>query len=286
MSIEIRVLTELQDLYAAVELQTVYWGTEVESLVPAQMMFTIVKSGGHVVGAFDGARIIGVLIGLMAADGSPAADYLKIYSKRMVVLPEYRSQGIAQRLKLKQRELAMEQGINRITWTFDPLLSVNAHFNIRKLGVFCREYLVDYYGNAPDDAGLTIMGMSDRLVCSWVPTAPGVMARENDSYSPLAIMDYLDAGALIANPTHDRINVPPEVMDFDDNNQWVLLEIPTQFRGLVNAMPDVARAWQTHTRDLFRWLIQDEEYVVVDFLYTEYEDRERAFYVLDRDAIA
>jgi len=282
MSIEIRALNELQDLYAAVDLQTVYWGTDVESLVPGQVMFTIVMSGGHVIAAYDGAKMIGVLIGFLAAYDQPAHEHLKIYSKRMVVLPEYRGQGIAQQLKLKQRELAMVQGINLVTWTFDPLLSVNAHFNIRKLGCISRAYIIDYYGSAPDDVGLTILGRSDRLLVSWIADAPGVVARVDGAFTEYGLAHYLDAGAVIVNPTPDRINPGEVVVEDFAEYATLLLEIPPQFRGLVNAMPDVARAWQAHTRTLFQQLMNQQGYIVTDFVFTQHAGRDRAFYVLER----
>jgi len=282
MSIEIRALTELGDLYAAVDLQTVYWGFDVESLVPAQMMFTIVKSGGHVVAAYDGEKMIGVLIGLFAADGIPAHKHLKIYSKRMVVLPEYRGQGIAQDLKLKQRELAMAQGVNLITWTFDPLLSVNAHFNIRKLGCICPTHILDYYCDAPDDVGLTILGVSDRLVATWIADAPNVVARDTGDYTERSLQDYLNSGALIINPMVDRINPPGRVVEDYTDYATLLMEIPPQFRGLVNAMPDTAKMWQEHTRDVFMRLMHEQRYIITDFIFTDFEGRKRAFYVLER----
>jgi len=52
----------------------------------------------------------------------------------VAVLPKYRNSNIAYRLKIAQRNFALKQGIKLMTWTFDPLQSINAYFNIRKLG--------------------------------------------------------------------------------------------------------------------------------------------------------
>lgn len=281
MTIRIATLHELHELYEAVDLQKIYWGTEVESLVPAQTMHTIVQAGGHVIAAYDGDRMVGVLIGFLAADGTPARDHLKFYSKRMVVLPEYRGQRIAERMKWRQRELALSQGVELITWTYDPLLSVNAHFNIRKLGCQGREYIVNYYGTNADNFGLATLGVSDRLVAEMWVHHPGVMARVNEDYAGPTLDDYADA--TLVNPSVDVNGVahPGEVGHA--LTPYVLLEIPTDFRGLVNALPDVARAWQAHNRELFKTWVEQNRYVVMDFLHIDYEGRRRAFYVLCAD---
>jgi predicted GNAT superfamily acetyltransferase len=78
---------------------------------------------------------------------------LQLFSKRMVVLPEYRGQGIGYRLKLAQRDFAIEQGIRLVVWTFDPMLAPNAHLNIRKLGVVCHTYYENYYGTSSEGGG-------------------------------------------------------------------------------------------------------------------------------------
>ena len=81
------------------------------------------------------------------------------------VLPEFRDLGIGRRLKLAQREDALARGISLIEWTFDPLQTKNAYFNICRLGAIARRYLTDVYGStsSPLHAGLP----TDRLVAEW-----------------------------------------------------------------------------------------------------------------------
>ena len=54
----VRLLHNLDDMHEAVELQKTYWGTDLESVVPAHMLFSLATSGGHVLAAFDGDKII------------------------------------------------------------------------------------------------------------------------------------------------------------------------------------------------------------------------------------
>ena len=93
-------------------------------------------------------------------DGRP---YL--HSHMAAVLPEFRDLGIGRRLKLVQREDALARGIPLIEWTFDPLQTKNAYFNICRLGAVARRYLTDVYGStsSPLHAGLP----TDRLVAEW-----------------------------------------------------------------------------------------------------------------------
>ncbi len=78
----------------------------------------------------------------------------------LAVRPAYR------KLKLAQRERALAKGIGRITWTFDPLQSLNAHFNFGKLGVVSDVYKVNLYG-AQTSSFLHRLG-TDRLWVNWL----------------------------------------------------------------------------------------------------------------------
>ena len=46
--------------------------------------------------------------------------------------------GIGYRMKLEQRRFVLKQGLDLIRWTFDPLQSRNALFNIENLCVIIR----------------------------------------------------------------------------------------------------------------------------------------------------
>ena len=49
-------------------------------------------------------------------------------------------------LKLRQREDALQRGIELIEWTFDPLEMKNAFFNMERLGAIVRRYVENQYG--------------------------------------------------------------------------------------------------------------------------------------------
>jgi predicted GNAT superfamily acetyltransferase len=281
--IHIRALRALDEMRAAVELQRTYWGDDLESVVPAHMLFTIASAGGHVLAAFDGDRMVGVLIGLLGTNTEdpdrPAMANLQIVSKRMVVLDQYRGQGIGYRLKLAQREAAIKQGVRLVTWTFDPLLASNAHLNIRKLGGISHRYLENYYGTSTE-GGLSTLGYSDRLLVEWWVTNRRVEERINGTRGDLTLRQYLDADTPIVNPTtaDEHLAQPAEAYGMPVGS-LVLVEIPVNFPLMVREEPALAQDWRLHIRELFQWLL-GRGYLVTDFLHELYEGRDRAFYLL------
>jgi predicted GNAT superfamily acetyltransferase len=279
----IRLLTTLDEMRAAVDLQKSYWGDDLESVVPAHMLFSLAKAGGHVLAAFDGDRMVGVLIGFLGTNieepDRPAMANLQIMSKRMVVLPEYRGHGVGYKLKKRQRELAIRQGVRLVTWTFDPLLATNAHLNVRKLGVICTHYARDYYGTN-DTGGLSKMGTSDRLIVEWWVTNRRVEERLSRSRKDITLQQYLDAATPLLNPTKlnaDGLPVPKDVNAISDGS-LILVEIPVDYEVLARQDIGLAKLWRGHIRDIMERLFA-LGYTVTDFVREQHENRDRAFYL-------
>lgn len=159
--ITIQRLRTPEEMKVCVDLQKTVWGFSDVDTVPHRMFVVAHRTGGQVVGAFDGERPIGFVLGFMAdRDGE-----MYIHSHMAAVLPEYQDRGIGRQLKLAQRDDALTRGVNLIEWTFDPLQIRNAHFNIMRLGATVREYLPNVYGqtSSPLHHGLP----TDRLVAQW-----------------------------------------------------------------------------------------------------------------------
>ncbi|HLH19985.1 MAG TPA: GNAT family N-acetyltransferase, partial [Bryobacteraceae bacterium] len=141
--IEYRQLFTLEEFTDVLNLQKVIWGFADVELLPLRFLVVVSKVGGHVFGAYDGARMIGFCFAIpgVKPDGHP---YL--HSHMLGVLPEYHNAGIGRRLKLMQRDEALARGIRLIEWTFDPLEVKNAFFNIERLGAIVRRYNENQYG--------------------------------------------------------------------------------------------------------------------------------------------
>jgi predicted GNAT superfamily acetyltransferase len=282
--IEIKPLYSLDEMRAAVDLQKVYWGDDLESVVPAHMLFSLANHGGHVLAAFDRDRMVGMLVGFLGTDPDeadrPAMANLQLVSKRMVVLPEYRNQGIGFRLKKVQRNTAIKQGVRLVTWTFDPLLAANAHLNIRKLGAISQKYHEDYYGTS-GEGGLATLGSSDRLLAEWWVTNRRVEERLHGNRGDLSLAQYLQADTTIINPTvysDDGALLPSDQVN-DPTGSLALLEIPVNYQALVHENVSLAHSWRAHVRVAFRRVLA-QGFIVTDFLHDKYQGRDRAFYLL------
>jgi predicted GNAT superfamily acetyltransferase len=159
--IEVRHLREHHELVEAVHLQQEIWGFSDIELLPVRLFVVATKVGGQAIGAFDGKRMVAFLIAIPGIrDGR---HYL--HSHMLGVRPEYRDRGLGRLLKLKQREEALQRGIDLIEWTFDPLELKNAFFNIERLGAIMRRFNPNQYGTTSSKlhGGLP----TDRLVSEW-----------------------------------------------------------------------------------------------------------------------
>lgn len=284
VEIAIKPLKDLDALQQIVSLQREYWGDDVESVVPAHMLFSLTQHGGHVLAAFDGNKVVGALIGFLGTSMDdprrPAMANLHIASKRMIVLPQYRGAGIGYRLKLAQRDIAITQGVRLVTWTFDPLLALNAHLNIRKLGAMSPQFLPDYYGTIIG-GNIVSNGSSDRLIAEWWVTNRRVEERLFGKRNDLTLEQYLLADTVILNPanfTDDGIPTPSDGLD-KPRSSLALLEIPTNFASFASANEILAKTWRRHIRGAFQ-AIFSEGFVVTDFIRSTYDGRDRAFYGL------
>lgn len=184
------------------------------------------------------------------------------------------------RLKLAQRDIALTQGVRLVTWTFDPLLAVNAHLNIRKLGGVASVYLHDHYGTDTTN-GLATLGSSDRLLVEWWVTHRRVDERLHGKRGDLTLAQYREANTPILNPTMITSDgaVLPGSRILEPDQSLALIEIPTGYAALVKGNPVLAQRWQAHTREAFDKMVR-YGFMVTDFLRESYEGRDRAFYLL------
>ena len=160
----IRDCETFEDFAQCINLQREVWQFVDLDITPLRSFIITRHSGGMTHGAFDPAGgLLGFAHALAAFDEKLKPYY---YSHMLAVQPQIQSAGIGARLKLAQRDRALETGVPFIKWTFDPLQSRNAHLNINKLGGVIREYKINYYGNASTSAlhrGLD----TDRVFVEW-----------------------------------------------------------------------------------------------------------------------
>jgi len=165
-AIEIRPLDAVAQVHEASRVLAEVWGGD-RSGMPPNLLQALAHSGNYAVGLYDGERMVGASVAFFAA---PAAR--SMHSHITGVLPGLQSQGLGRLLKQHQREWALARDVGHVTWTFDPLVARNAHFNLRVLGARATEYLVDHYG--PMDDGVNRGDETDRIMVSWALAAPPV----------------------------------------------------------------------------------------------------------------
>jgi predicted GNAT superfamily acetyltransferase len=281
-NVEIRTLTGLDELAEVEAIQRAVWDNP-STIIYRNALVNFSRNGALVLGAMEEGRIVGFLLSYLGIENQdsdrPAMANLKLVSQRMAVLPEYRDRGIGYALKLAQRDYAIKQGIRLITWTYDPLLSRNAHLNIHKLGAIVREYWRDYYGTAASPQ--VVLGSSDRFVVEWWVTGNRVEQRMSGKRGGLTLSQYTDANARVLNPTemvNDNFARPGNAI-FQPQGMVVLVEIPDDYNAIVKRDPDLARAWREHSRDVLVSTLTSG-YTVTDFVRGNYEGRMRSFYAL------
>ncbi len=162
MKYVIRPCRTREELARCVDLQREIWGYADLEVYPLRLFVNLRHIGGHVVGAFT-AR--GEMVGFVASLPAWRKGRQYFHSLSLGVLSSHENRGVGRALKLEQRRLALLAGVELIEWTFDPLRTKNAFFNIERLGAVCRRYVVDHYGAV--DSRLQGGLPSDRLVAEW-----------------------------------------------------------------------------------------------------------------------
>ena len=200
--IDIRHLDTLEEFAEVLRLQKLIWGFADVELLPIRFLVVVSKVGGHVLGAYDGDRMAGFCF---AIPGVKTGGCPYLHSHMLGVLPAYHNAGIGRRLKLRQREEALDRGIDLIEWTFDPLELKNAFFNIERLGAIVRRYSENQYGvtASPLHGGLP----TDRCIAEWWLKSPqvetvlsGRRARQDGAAERIAYP--ADIAAIRANDRH------------------------------------------------------------------------------------
>jgi predicted GNAT superfamily acetyltransferase len=157
---EIRVLDDATEMRRVATLFSQVWGSATPP-VGVELLRAVQHAGGYVVAAYADEQVVGGSFGFLGRhDGQPS-----LHSHITGVLPGVRHTGVGRAVKLHQRAWAADHGLAWVTWTFDPLVRRNAHFNIDVLGVRVHEYLVDFYG--PIDDAINAGDESDRLLVAW-----------------------------------------------------------------------------------------------------------------------
>lgn len=158
--IVVRSCSGLAEFATCIEIERAVWGSADVDVVPLPLFVVAAETGGQVLGAFAGDRMVGFTLAIAGVRGRKPF----LHSHMTAVLRPFRNQGAGRRLKLFQYQEALDRSIDLIEWTFDPLEIKNAYFNFR-LGAIVRRFIPNMYGitTSPLHGRLP----TDRLVAEW-----------------------------------------------------------------------------------------------------------------------
>ena len=269
--IEIRDFNSFSDYEACVDLQREVWEFPDRELVPAMHLIAMHHYGGTCIGAFDERSMVGFVVGLVGWREGEVFHH----SHMMGVLPDYRGRGLGETLKWTQRDRVMAQGMELITWTFDPLQSLNAKLNIIRLGVVASQYIVNLYGESesPLHGGIP----TDRFEVQWWLTSPRVVAVKKGHRPERSGWEEIPR----ANRTSEvdgGFRRCDDELRLDLEDEEILVESPADTTSMMVRARDLTLDWRVKTRLLFEGYFQ-RRYAVVDF----HEAEGRYYYRLEKE---
>jgi predicted GNAT superfamily acetyltransferase len=241
--LHLRRLETLAEYRECQSLQSRIWGPDDVGSVSPLVLLTAQENGGMAIGAFVSERLVGFVCSFL---GTTETGRLKQCSVLLAVAPEHRNGSVGFHLKAMQREIALAQGLDLITWTFDPLASVNARLNMNKLGCISSRYLPNCYGTF--SGGLNAGMATDRFLAEWwirdrrveecLRGAPPAAPAEAEPVNEVA--------------AHPATRLPyVRGVDLGRSAPALLVEAPPDIQAIKRADLGAARAWTDCFREIF-----------------------------------
>ncbi|UMG93223.1 GNAT family N-acetyltransferase [Nocardioides sp. TF02-7] len=215
-SVVVRAPRDTAEVRAVCDLLVEIWGRPGNPPVTPELLRAFGKTDNYVSGAFAGDRLVGACVGFHA--GPPRRT---LHSHIAGVAPGLVGRSVGFALKVHQRAWALARGVEAVEWTFDPLVSRNAYFNVVKLAARPMEYLTDFYGAMGD--AINAGDQTDRLLVRWLLDAPVVAAACS--------------------------GVPPEPPPRAGAPGVVRVAVPDDIESMRATDPVQARRWRARVRD-------------------------------------
>jgi predicted GNAT superfamily acetyltransferase len=231
-----------------VEILDGVWGKGPASL-PVHLVRALADNGNYVVGLQD-IDHADVLIGASVGFFSDPAT-LGLHSHITGIMPDQRGRHVGTALKLDQRAWALERGIQAITWTFDPLISRNAHFNLVRLGARADSYHKNFYGPMADIVNQN--DATDRIHVTWALADPWTAERT---------CPVVDETAHVVLEVGERAE--PVSHDLAAGADLVCVGVPRDIETIRQEAPSLAQWWRQAIGDTFGTLM-DRGYEITGF---------------------
>jgi chorismate synthase len=249
--IVVREIVGPSELRAVEDLQKEAWGIPDLDVVPVTQLVAAKAAGGVLLGAFDGDALIGFVYGFIGCE----RGHMTHHSHMLAVRPDYRNFSVGYKLKHAQRNFVSAQGITEITWTFDPLQSLNAYLNFNRLGVVSNRYLIDFYGT--DAASFLHRNGTDRLWVTWPLSSPRSEKGSRSEMDIGGVEPIIDVGERTAPKSRE--------LDYGTSGDHLSIEIPADISAIERQDPSLSAAWREATRFAFTDAFA-AGYVAVDYV--------------------
>ncbi len=249
--IELRVILDPDEIGDIIPVISSAWGMDSVGTLIKDIVSAMRYHGGVVIGAYDEEKMVGMHFSFPGYRNGK----VYLYSHMTGVVSGLKYSGIGYMLKMKQREWALENGYDLIAWTYDPIMSLNASFNLRKLGTISRCYINNFYGKMDDAINRGIP--TDRVVTEWWI---GKEKKSTGNYIPINSFS-----------SEYEYQFPPVA---DDLPAKILFKIPADFTAMKKKDKDLALKWRMYVRETLTDLFS-KGYVAMGF------DKKENAYLLD-----
>lgn len=182
------------------------WGPEI--VPPRNLLRGLALGGACLLVARREDAPIGFALGWLGWEGG-----VHFHSHQVGVRAGIRGGGVGYALKLAQRAMCLQHGIDEMRWTFDPLLFTNARFNLVRLGAQVVGFFPHCYGERQD--AFNTGDTTDRIEVSW------------------------------------RLDVPVGGAEVPPSEGTSLIAIPADYQGLRATDPAAAAATRTRVGNAF-----------------------------------
>ena len=236
--IEIKSLEGLDAITDVASLFRTIWGPDEQDLIGVSTLRALAHSGNYLSGAYLEGELIGANVGFLGwYEGT-----LQLHSHILGVLPMARGRNVGFALKQHQRAWCIERDIFKVTWTFDPLVSRNAYFNLTKLGASVTSYYVGFYGTMNDQ--INGQDESDRVLVEWTLDSPRAVAASVGEHEIPDESSFVDRGGEVI------LQVGPDgaPVERPASSNTLLVGIPADVVQLRRDDKDRAAMWRRSSR--------------------------------------
>jgi predicted GNAT superfamily acetyltransferase len=245
----IRSLQTDSEFAAFESLQHEIWGNEIAEVVTAPLAKIVQKIGGISAGAFDGQnQLVGIVFGFTGIyQGKPVH-----WSHMLAVRENQRNSGLGLQLKLYQRQILLENGVQEVYWTFDPLVAKNAYINLALLGATVQEHVRDMYGSGEDSNLFRGIG-TDRFIVRW-PIGEERIAQMVDTGIRLDFSCFANSRLAVYSLKPSDGDAPPGA-ETELSDGRLRVEIPSDIHRMMSSSVSCAAEWRAKTRTAFENLL-------------------------------